>query len=141
MEKISLCLVLAILIFSSVSSAQEKDMKGSQDHPLLSRIPNYYISLQTKKDFDSYTSPYIDKDNVWEGKFTQTNYSAQEGSKELSFIQIVRNYENAIKKLGGKLLVSETSRLNAKITKNKDVTYVSVEAFNDGSVIFRFKPA
>jgi OmpA-OmpF porin, OOP family len=132
MKKISLFLVLSIFIFSSISFAQEKDMEGTKDHPLLSRIPNYYISDQANKDFDSYTSPYIDQDNVWEGKLTQTNYTAQEGSKELSFIQIVRNYENAVKKLGGKILLSETSRLNAKIEKNKGVTYVSVEAFNDG---------
>jgi OmpA-OmpF porin, OOP family len=132
MKKISVLFVLAILFFSSISLAQEKDMKGSQDHPLLSRIPNYYISDQAKKDFDSYTSPYIDKDNVWEGKLTQTNYSAKEGTKELSFLQIVKNYENAIKKLGGKILLSETRILNAKIEKNKGVTYVSVEAFNDG---------
>ncbi len=132
MKKISVLFVLAILFVSSISLAQEKDMKGSQDHPLLSRIPNYYISDQAKKDFDSYTSPYIDKDNVWEGKLTQTNYSAKEGTKELSFLQIVKNYENAIKKLGGKILLSETRILNAKIEKNKGVTYVSVEAFNDG---------
>jgi OmpA-OmpF porin, OOP family len=132
MKKISVYFVLCILMFSSVSFAQEKDKKGSQDHPLLSRIPNYYISDQANKDFDSYTSPYIDNDNVWEGKLTQTNYSAKEGAKEFSFIQIVRNYENAIKKIGGKILLSETRILNAKIEKNEAVTYVSVEAFNDG---------
>lgn len=132
MKKVSLFFVLALLLVSSVAFALEKDAKGSKDHPLLSRIPNYYISEQANKDFDSYTSPYIDKDNVWEGKLTQTNYTAQEGSKELSFIQVTRNYENAIKKLGGKILLSEPARLNAKITKGKGVTYVSVEAFNEG---------
>jgi OmpA-OmpF porin, OOP family len=132
MKKISALLIPAILIFTSISFAQEEDKESSKDHPLLSRIPGYYISEQINKDFDVYTSPYIESDNVWEGKLTQTNYSAKEGSKELSFIQIVRNYENAIKKLGGKILLSETRILNAKIEKNKGVTYVSVEAFNDG---------
>ncbi|MBA4311998.1 MAG: hypothetical protein C0417_05150 [Chlorobiaceae bacterium] len=132
MKNILVFLVLTILISSSVSFAQEKDKEGSKDHPLLSRIPNYYISDQANKDFDSYTSPYIDKDNVWEGKLTQTNYTVQEGTKELSFVQISRNYENAVKKLGGKILLSEAGRLNAKIEKNKAVTYVSVEVFNDG---------
>jgi len=132
MKKISALLVLAILIFSSISFAQEEDKEGSKDHPLLSRIPGYYISEQINKDFDVFTSPYIETDNVWEGKLTQTNYSAKEGSKEFSFIQIVRNYENAVKKLGGKILLSETRILHAKIEKNKGVTYVSVEAFNDG---------
>jgi outer membrane protein OmpA-like peptidoglycan-associated protein len=132
MKKISALLALAILIFSSISFAQEEDKEGSKDHPLLSRIPSYYISEQIIKDFDVYTSPYIETDNVWEGKLTQINYSLKEGSKEFSFIQIVRNYENAVKKLGGKILLSETRILNAQIEKNKGVTYVSVEAFNDG---------
>ena len=132
MKKISALLVVVFLIFSSISFAQEEDKEGSKDHPLLSRIPGYYISEQIIKDFDVYTSPYIETDNVWEGKLTQINYSAKEGSKEFSFIQIVRNYENAVKKLGGKILLSETRILHAKIEKNKGVTYVSVEAFNDG---------
>ena len=132
MKKFSAILGLVILMLASISFAQETDIEGSKDHPLLSRIPNYYISSQANKDFDSYTTPYLDKDNVWEGKLTLTGYTVKEGTKELSFIQIVRNYENAIKKLGGKILYSDTRILNAKIEKNKGVTYISVEVFNDG---------
>jgi OOP family OmpA-OmpF porin len=132
MKKFSAFLVLVILILTSISFAQETDKEGTQDHPLLSRIPNYYISDQAIKDFDVFTSPYIDKDNVWEGKLTQTNYSAKEGTKQLSFIQIVRNYENAVKKLGGKTLLSDGRVYHGKIEKNKSVTYISAEAFNEG---------
>lgn len=132
MKKFSSFLIYTILILTSISFAQETDKDGTQDHPLLSRIPNYYISDQIVKDFDVFTSPYIDKDNVWEGKFTQTNYSHIEGTKELSFIQIVRNYENSVKKLGGKTLLSDGRVYHGKIEKNKGVTYISAEAFNEG---------
>jgi OmpA-OmpF porin, OOP family len=132
MKKLLAFLVFAILILTSISFAQETDKDGTQDHPLLSRIPNYYISDQIIKDFDVFTSPYIDKDNVWEGKLTQTNYTHIEGTKELSFIQIVRNYENAVKKLGGKTLLADGRIYNGKIEKNKGVTYISAEAFNEG---------
>ena len=132
MKKFSTFLVFVILILTSISFAQETDKDGTQDHPLLSRIPNYYISDQIVKDFDVFTSPYIDKDNVWEGKFTQTNYSHIEGTKDLSFIQIVRNYENSVKKLGGKTLLSDGRVYHGKIEKNKGVTYISAEAFNEG---------
>lgn len=132
MKKFSSFLIFTILILTSISFAQETDKDGTQDHPLLSRIPNYYISDQIVKDFDVFTSPYIDKDNVWEGKFTQTNYSHIEGTKELSFIQIVRNYENSVKKLGGKTLLSDGRVYHGKIEKNKGVTYISAEAFNEG---------
>lgn len=132
MKKFTAFLVFVILIVPSVSFAQETDKEGTQDHPLLSRIPNYYISDQIVKDFDVFTSPYIDKDNVWEGKLTQTNYTRIEGTKELSFIQIVRNYENAVKKLGGKTLLADGRIYHGKIEKNKGVTYISAEAFNEG---------
>ena len=132
MKKFSSFLIFTILILTSISFAQETDKDGTQDHPLLSRIPNYYISDQIVKDFDVFTSPYIDKENVWEGKFTQTNYSHIEGTKELSFIQIVRNYENSVKKLGGKTLLSDGRVYHGKIEKNKGVTYISAEAFNEG---------
>ena len=120
------------LTLCSVSFAQEVDKEGAKDHPLLSRIPGYYICDQSNKDFDSYTSPYIETDNVWEGKMTKTDYTVKEGSKEFSFIQIVRNYENAVKKLKGKILLSDSRILNARIDKNGGVTYVSAEAFNEG---------
>jgi OmpA-OmpF porin, OOP family len=123
---------LLFLVFTQISYSQETDQKGSKDHPLLSRIPGYYISEQIKKDFDSYTSPYLEKDNVWEGKTTQTNYSVKEGTKEFSFIQVERNYENAVKKLGGRILYSDNRILNAKIEKNNGVTYISVEVYNEG---------
>ncbi len=88
MKKIATLVGLIFFIFTSISYAIETDKKGSKDSPLLSRIPNYYIGEQVVKDFDSYTSPYLEKENVWEGKATQTNYSAKEGTKELSFIQV-----------------------------------------------------
>jgi OOP family OmpA-OmpF porin len=132
MKKCVGCVGLLFLVFTQISYAQETDQKGAQDHPLLSRIPGYYISEQIMKDFDSYTSPYLEKDNVWEGKTTQTNYSAKEGTKEFSFIQVERNYENAVKKLGGKILYSDNRILNAKIEKNNGITYISVEVYNEG---------
>jgi OmpA-OmpF porin, OOP family len=132
MKKIAAVLGFLILVVSAQTFPQGTDQQGAKDHPLLSRIPGYYIGDQVTKDFDSYTSPYLNTDNVWEGKTTTTNYSAKEGAKQFSFIQIVRNYENAIKKLKGKILHSDTRILAAKIENAGAVTYVSVEAFNDG---------
>lgn len=132
MKKITLFAGILLLIFAALAGAQESDPKGSKDHPLLSRIPGYMISEQANTDFDSYTSPYLEKENVWEGKETKTNYHAQEGTKEMSFIQIVRNYENAIKKLNGQILYADNRTLNAKIDKNGGITYVAVEVFNEG---------
>ncbi|MDP2364373.1 MAG: OmpA family protein, partial [Ignavibacteria bacterium] len=42
------------------------------------------------------------------------------------------NYENAVKKLGGKTLLADGRIYHGKIEKNKGVTYISAEAFNEG---------
>jgi outer membrane protein OmpA-like peptidoglycan-associated protein len=47
-------------------------------------------------------------------------------------LQIARNYENAVKKISGRILVSEGRVVEGKIKKNGVVTYVHIEAFNDG---------
>ena len=51
---------------------------------------------------------------------------------KLASCRLVRNYENAIKKLGGTVLFSDTRILNARLEKSGAVTHLSVEAFNDG---------
>ena len=131
-----LCLVLAVVLASSLSTTwaqEEKDIEGGQDHPLLSRMPGFYMSAYETKDFDSYQSPYVEgKDGLWEGKLTKVSYTRKEGSKPVSMVQIVRNYEDAAKKIGGKVLHKDQRILDMRIQKNGSITSVEVAAFNDG---------
>ena len=131
-----LCLVLAVVLASSLSTTwaqEEKDIEGGQDHPLLSRMPGFYMSAYETKDFDSYQSPYVEgKDGLWEGKLTKVSYTRKEGSKPVSMVQIVRNYEEAAKKIGGKVLHKDQRILDMRIQKNGSITSVEVAAFNDG---------
>lgn len=43
-----------------LSIAADLDVKGSKDHPLLSRMPNFYISGYKDTEFDSHK--FIDQD-------------------------------------------------------------------------------
>ncbi|HCV43062.1 MAG TPA: hypothetical protein DGH68_06225 [Bacteroidetes bacterium] len=130
------CLAVAFLLASSlaiVRAQEEKDIEGGQDHPLLSRMPGFYLSSYEQKDFDSYLSPYLSGDEArWEGKLTKLGYSSKSGSKQVSMTQIARNYEEAAKKIGGKILYKDARIMDAKIQKNGAVTCVEVAAFNDG---------
>ena len=126
--------LLFVLFAGSPGLAQnETDVKGSLDHPLFTRMPGYYISDYNVKEFDKYTSPYATgQDENWEGKITRLEYYIKTGAQQASMLQIARNYENAVKKIGGKILVSEGRVIEGKIEKNGGVTYVHVEAYNDG---------
>jgi OmpA-OmpF porin, OOP family len=118
---------------SSVFAQDETDVKGSQDHPLFTRMPGYYISDYNVKEFDTYTSPYATgQDQNWEGKVSNLGYYIKTGAKQASMVQIARNYEQAVKHIGGKILANDNRVLEAKIEKNSGVTYIHVEAFNEG---------
>jgi OOP family OmpA-OmpF porin len=127
-------LLLLVLLAGSYGFAQdETDVKGSLDHQLFTRMPGYYISDYEVKEFDKFTSSYLSgQDETWEGKVTRLAYYIKTGAKQASMLQIARNYENAVLKIGGKILVSEGRVVEGKIEKNGGVTYVHVEAFNDG---------
>ena len=126
--------LLLVLFAGSPGLAQdETDVKGSSDHPLFTRMPGYYISDYNVKEFDQYTSPYLSgKDENWEGKVTKLGYYIKTGAQQASMLQIARNYENAVNKIGGKVLVNEGRVIEGKIEKSGAMTYVHVEAFNEG---------
>jgi outer membrane protein OmpA-like peptidoglycan-associated protein len=142
------CILLAFLSFIIIKTlpAQDQvDVEGGHDHPLFSRMPGFYMGEYIEKDFDSYESPYCSApDNIWEGKLFRIGYVIKTGAKSVSMTQIARNYENAVKKIGGQILFSDSRNMSAKIVKNRSVTYVEASAYNDGTsyslVIVEGKP-
>lgn len=125
-----------LLLFCACSlglAQNETDVEGSLDHPLFTRMPGYYVSSYEVKEFDRYTSAYLSgQDENWEGRVTNLGYSIRTGATMASMLQIARNYENAVKKIGGKILVSDGRVIEGKLEKKGGVTYVHIEAHNDG---------
>ena len=149
MTRLRLCFTVifavVILSFTGVYAEGEKDIEGGHDHPLLSRMPGFYLDSYDVKDFERYESGYLSgADARWEGKLTKLGYTIREGSKPVSMTQIAHNYANAIRKLGGKILYDGGRVIGGKIQKNGAVTYVEAAAFNDGRnyelVIVETKP-
>jgi len=122
------------LVSLGVAHAQEKDVAGSQDHPLLTRMPGYYIDGYEVKDFDSVdSSAYVSgADATWEGRATRLSYAIKSGTKPISMTQIARNYEAALKKVGATILFSDARVVGAKLIRT-GTTWVKVEAFNEGN--------
>jgi OOP family OmpA-OmpF porin len=111
----------------------QSDVTGSKDHPLITRMPDYYISQYNVSEFAGFDPTVIGgKDVHWEGKVYSYDYSWKEGGRPISVLQIVRNYETAIKRVGGKILGGDERRVAAEIRKESALTGVYVEVFNDG---------
>ena len=111
----------------------QTDIKGSKDHPLVTRMPDYYISEYNVSEFGGFDPTVVGGQDVhWEGKVNSYGYERKEGGRPISMLQIVRNYEAAIKRAGGKILgTGDERRMAAEIRKDGTLTGVYVEAFND----------
>jgi outer membrane protein OmpA-like peptidoglycan-associated protein len=100
-------LVAGLLIGLSApfAAAQDQDVEGSKDHPLISRYPGSYISKYLSKEFDEFALPLgpvdventITKNQPLEGKITRIVYVAPVGR---TVLEVFRNYQAALKKGG-----------------------------------------
>ena len=96
-----LVLYFSVILFSTHCSAQS-DVQGSKDHPMFSRMPGFYISDYIEKEFESYDFTDENGNDVTvEGHFTEIPYSLPEGAAPVAPLKILRNFTNAVKKLGG----------------------------------------
>jgi len=96
-------------------------------------MPDYYISQYNVSEFAGFDPTVIGGEDVhWEGKVYSYEYSRKEGGRSISVLQIVRNYETAIKRAGGKILGGDERRVATEIRKEGALTGIYVEVFNDG---------
>jgi OmpA-OmpF porin, OOP family len=130
-------LPLVVLIVPGGFAAAQ-DVEGSRDHPLLSRMPGYHIRGYEQVEFDrhEFTGAKSEKIAI-EGKQTKVAYTLDDGGKVASPIAIFRNYQNAVTKLGGKV-VTEVIEQSAfgyttlSLTKDGQEIWVELNVGNRG---------
>lgn len=128
---IGLALGLSVVGLNPAGFALEKDAGGCKDHPLISRMNNFYIS-SCEKSFNSFDFYMKEGTKTLEGERTKIQYYLQEGSPQPSFLQIRRNYGNALKNIGGTVLFDEERRGTYKVVKGGKEVWIALEAFNEG---------
>lgn len=88
----------------SIATIIAQDAENCNDHPLFNRMPDYFIS-ECSQNFNSLDFLNAEgEDIVLEGNLTHIVYQmdTESGKPEPSYLQIIRNYGNAILKIGGK---------------------------------------
>lgn len=128
-------IVLAVIALAFLTLqpllADEPDAEGCKDHPLLSRMPHYYIQRCDQKEFDSHD--FVDAAGnkvAVEGHIYEILYALQEGATEASRIQIIRNYQNAVTRIGGTLLsTDDDGNAYMKVAKQGKEFWVHVDAY------------
>jgi len=122
----------ALLVAPVLSVAQE-DVTDSKDHPLLTRMPNFYISDYEYKEFDK--ADFKDdkgEDIKVEGHIFDIFYQIKEGKKAPGKVQVLRNYENAIRKIGGSTVYEAKKEAWLKVEKSGKTTWIYVDARTAG---------
>jgi outer membrane protein OmpA-like peptidoglycan-associated protein len=98
-------LVCGMAFLGGVALAQETDVEGSKDHPLISRYPGSVIERYAQNAFDEFRLPLgksngdgtFGKSLTLQGKITRIEYAVPSGR---SVLEVFRNYESALKKAG-----------------------------------------
>jgi outer membrane protein OmpA-like peptidoglycan-associated protein len=98
-----LFLILCLTPMNLALAAKDpKDDLGSKDPDLFSRMPGFYISSYEALEFDRYEfKTGTDVTEKVEGRRIFVGYSANEGITPPSGLQVIRNYVNAAKAVGG----------------------------------------
>lgn len=131
--RLPICVAFVALFICVPFALAQKDAQGSQDHPLITRMPGFYIGGYKVEEFAAFDPTVIGgKEAHWEGKKYTFGYSITEGATKVSTLQIVRNYQAAVRKVGGTILGGDERRVAAEIRKGGTMTGVYVEVFNDG---------
>jgi len=121
---LSLCVV-------GVSFAQENDVPGSKDHPLLSRMDNFYISGYEEFDYDSHEFyDAADTEYVIEGRKWVIDYTLREGFESPGQVKIRKNHINAIEKIGGTVLYDKG--LYMKVVREDKEVWIEVWVSSNG---------
>lgn len=120
------------LIGCGASFAADRDVKGSRDHPLLSRMTGFYIAEYTEKDYDTYS--FLDKSGKKmpiEGHFYYLRYNVDQGVENPGELKIRRNIQEAVKKIGGTVIFDDNFNKVSTMVLKKDgkESWIEVRSF------------
>jgi outer membrane protein OmpA-like peptidoglycan-associated protein len=115
----------------------QEDQEGCKDPALFTRMPNFHIYRCEDKQFDKFEFRVSsEKSQIIEGHFLYVNYYLNDNAQTPGGIQIVRNYTNAVKKIGGQIIYeyddggAEISTM--KLVKNGAEVWAVVSAGGNG---------
>jgi len=129
-----LCMFFVLAGFG-LSTAADQDVKKGKDHPLLTRMPDFHITEYSDKDFDKHefnvqNDKKISRVSV-EGHKYYIQYNLNQGAKGPGELKIRRNIQEALKRIGGKVVFDEDFNKVSTIVLQKEgkETWVEVRSW------------
>ncbi len=129
MSRIRSLLVLIVFALGVFGAhAQETDVKGSADHPFLTRMQNTYITVYKTSEFDQFTFKTGPKATpAVEGKRFEIRYVTKTGSVPPTPVAIIRNHQQAVARIGGTTVYEDQRYTTLKLAKDGKEIWVQVD--------------
>lgn len=131
-------MLAGLLCFSLLvpfSGFAQEDVENSKDHPLFSRMSNFYID-NFKQNFDLVEFTYMvdeeEKEMAVEGDVTEIAYYLKDDKPAPSPYQIIKNHVQAAEGLGAEIIEKRRDHAVMKVTIDGRQAWVIVEVFNGG---------
>lgn len=137
--KLRSLLFITLLLLPIAAIAQE-DEEGCKDHPQIPRFPGFSIASCTVNDFSSFEFQ-VGEDQVAtkEGRFWDIGYGLKDEAKLPSPLEVARNYENAVKKLGGRKVYQLVDQGGGTVTYTmpvgKSERWFQIDMANGGTLM------
>ena len=99
-------IAVVVVLAASMSQvvAAQTDREGCADYPLLSRLDGFYIEGCKDQPFSSHDFNTDDGKVTVEGHWTSVSYRRPNGAPEMSGVEMIRNYVDAVEAIGGDVL-------------------------------------
>ncbi len=128
--------ILFFFLFPETGSADNMDIEGCRDHPLISRMKNFYID--DCSDDEDILEIVIGKDKKGDliktikGKITWINYYPKKEALNISMAKIHNYYETELTLKGCKIIYQEKDLITAVLTKEGKEIWFSLVFSDDG---------
>ena len=127
-------MALMVFAFFAPRLAAQEDEAGCKDHPMFSRMKSFHIT-GCESNFDAVEfSLDEEKTQTVEGQKSKITYTLNDDATAPSPLQIRRNYQNAVKQLGGALVYESDNYASYKIVKNGKEIWLKLDIYNNGGV-------
>jgi len=128
---LKVCASTFIILMMASSIQAQDDRQGSSDHPLISRMPDFWIAAYQESEYESHT--FRDSSGIEievEGHYFHIEYRLNKGAQEPGRLMILKNYENALTKIGAQTWTRKGKELFAKVENEGREVWIQVYALD-----------
>ena len=128
---LGLLLVATLTLTAAPPQKNETDRPGSKDHPLITRMPDFFINRYQQSEFDQYIFRVGKTRETVEGRLTKISYRIKTAAKPgPSRLAILKNNVNALVAEGASILREERDvQATLKLDRNGQEIWIDIRSF------------